>query len=280
MRVFNGLLFFVALAICIGLFVRTELVSRPQTVSPPQGTAGAARLEFDVATIKPSAPLTVGGTRIGGQCHGVDSQVAPSPRSSPPPLGQCLLLRLPLSGMIMMAYELSPGIDKTVTGGPDWVNSAPFDIQAEAEDPSIATQAQLLSMLQRLIADRFKLRLHTEPREVQGFALVVAKNGPKLKPATGDYSGSRGDLLSISATNAPVAELANMISRRVGGPVIDHTGLTGGYEFSLSWERADSDAMTASIITAIQEQLGLRLESQKVKIDTIVIDSAEKPAEN
>src|SRR5262245_29620262 len=138
---------------------------------------------FEVASIKPnnSRPQGLGGT-LG--CHGTDS-------SSPGtiiPTGRCVARFQPLRTVIAMAYDIPPAsmypYEGEVLSGPDWINSTMYDIEAKAESP--ATLAQLKQMLQVLLADRFKLKLHRENREMPVYALVAAKNGPKLKAAPKD----------------------------------------------------------------------------------------------
>jgi hypothetical protein len=135
--------------------------------------------------------------------------------------------------------------------------------------PSAATPEQLSLMLQNLLADRFKLKFHRETREVPGYALVVAKNGPKLK------ENKNANLNTIMAQKTSMSQLANTLTNLPDNvPVVDKTGLLGFYDFTLTWEPGES------VSAVLQEQLGLKLESQKVPVDFYVIDSAEKPSEN
>ena len=122
---------------------------------------------------------------------------------------------------------------------------------------------------------------HIEQREVKGYALVLAKNGHKMRPGTGSgnnisYSPRRG----MSASNGSMKHFAQELGRLlIKAPVIDETGLSGGYTFSLP-VTSDIDPSGPSIFTALQEELGLRLEATKLAVDVIVIDHAEKPSEN
>jgi uncharacterized protein (TIGR03435 family) len=132
-------------------------------------------------------------------------------------------------------------------------------------------------MLQTLLADRFKLQIHRDHQDVQGYALVVAKNGPKLKPDTsGDEHGSLlpSGPFEWEGKNVALSGLASSLSGFVGAPVVDRTGLAGRYNFTLRY------APRTALNPALQEQLGLRLEPMKTKIDVIVIDHAEKPSGN
>ncbi len=148
--------------------------------------------------------------------------------------------------------------------------------------------AQLLQMLQQLLADRFKLKSHRETREASGYVLLVAKNGSKLEEATGNgqtrISGGRPGGGVMAAQNVSISEIATFLSIGLDGPVVDKTGLTGKYSLTLRWAPGDNktpdDPTAPSLFTALQEQLGLRLESQKLSTDVIVIDYAERPAPN
>jgi uncharacterized protein (TIGR03435 family) len=248
-----------------------------------QATSG--KPEFEAASIKPDNSLN----GVSGGCHGNDTGKQASTASTVP-LGRCVIASARLSHLIAIAYDIR--IDK-IKGGPDWVWGADrFDVEAKAENPSTVTAEQLSSMLQNLLADRFRLKLHRESRQVSGHTLVVAKNGPKLKDAIGDGRSSlrisgaaifKPDALerrnldqnSIIGQRVTMSQLASALSNLPdGGPVIDQTGLSGPYDFKLSWEPGES------LSSVLQEQLGLRLESQKVPIEVVVIDSAEKPTQD
>jgi len=174
-----------------------------------------------------------------------------------------------------------------IKGGPDWALTG-FDrytIQAKAEDPAKATEAQLLEMLQTLLVERFKLKFHLETSEKAGFALVVGKNGPKLKPAKSEdvwvSFGAQlkpfpGQPVDLTTRKFSMAMLANLLSQIGPSQVVDKTGLTGEYDVTLSWDETNGPALS----TAVQEQLGLRFEPQKVPISMFVIDSAEKPKDS
>ena len=147
----------------------------------------------------------------------------------------------------------------------------------------------LMTALRSLLAERFKLALHRETRPIQAYILQVAKNGPKLEKGDGDSHQTNSGRGDIVAKNASMDRFAEVLSRQMDLPVVNRTGLEGVFNFRLQWapettapekpaERAASDR--APIFTAIQEQLGLRLHAQKVPIEVIVIDHAEKPTEN
>jgi uncharacterized protein (TIGR03435 family) len=210
----------------------------------------------------------------------------------------------------LMQYEAYDIPGSRILGGPKWLDSTRFDIEAKM-DESVAAQLKALdheqnriqsqAMFQQLLADRFKLVVHWETRELPIYALVVAKKGAKLQPTkdttgnTGTSSNGHGSSVQFTATGVTVARLAQALtssaSRELGREVIDKTGIEGKYDVSLNWTRdtgtssvvaADGNAQDSapSIFTAIQEQLGLKLESSKGPVQVLVVDHAEMPSEN
>jgi uncharacterized protein (TIGR03435 family) len=269
----------------VALFAAVGLGLLGLETEPLRAQPAAAAPEFEVASVKPSPSDSRGG--VAGGCHGIDSKYGPS-QTSPPPLGRCVITEARLGHLINIAYDLrSTGLIK---GGPDWVAGGVerFNVEAKAEDPKTATEQQLLTMLQNLLVDRFQLKFHRESVEMAGFGLVVAKNGPKFKESNAEEAGTvfggespgkpmRGRPVSLKARKYSMEMLANLLSGVGGrGPVIDKTGLQGVYDFTLQW---DEDA-GPELPTALQEQLGLRLESRKVPVSFFVVDSARKPTEN
>jgi uncharacterized protein (TIGR03435 family) len=242
-------------------------------------------LTFEVASVKTSPPQRDDLQTHLGLCHGMDSKMPTFPpefHATLPALGRCLITSVTLRAIIAIAYpSRAPTlpVGERVIGGPAWASSDDFNIEAKAADVVSTTEDQLNAMLQRLLADRFKLQFHTQPKEVNAFALVVTKGGPKLKPGSGDFDGFHFGGGTMSATNASMTAFAKSLSTRVRAPVVDQTGLRGGYEFNLSIP-PDNNPTAPSIFTVLQEELGLRLESRKVPVDIIVIDHAEKPSEN
>ena len=189
-----------------------------------------------------------------------------------------------LSHLIGIAYGVSMGMIKD---SPDWViaGSERFNIEAKADDPAKATEAQLHLMLQTLLAERFQLKFHRENREMPGFGMVVGKNGHKLREAKGDevvlsFGGAakpelRGPI-SLKLRKYSMPQLAALLSQIGPGPMVDKTGLTGAYDFDLMWDESSGP----SLFTALQEQLGLKLEPQKVPVSFFLFDSAQMPGEN
>lgn len=156
-----------------------------------------------------------------------------------------------------------------------------YDIEARAG--YAAQYAELNQMLQTLLAERFHLKLHHETRSLQGYAIVVAKDGLKMKPSAPGTRGHTNDNPgSVVSTATSISRLALKLSVLLKVPVLDETGVNGSFDFALHWipdEAADPTA-GPSLFTAIQEQLGLRLEARKVPTDMLVVDSAEPPSAN
>jgi uncharacterized protein (TIGR03435 family) len=245
--------------------------------------ARAAGLEFEVAAIKPTrSPLGV-----QGGCHGRDVHFRLDDDRLNVPLGRCVITAGRLTHIMSIAYDFDVN---RITGRPDWDGPSRFDIEAKAESES-TTQEDLLQMLRTLLADRFKLKVSRETKQESGFALVVARNGPKLKQARPEeesrfvmrgtginkrdaIDGQKLPLNTVTAQNSSLRQLVEVLSRAAHGPVVDRTGLSAYYDFSLSWE------LDEEVSSALQQQLGLRLESQKVPVEYMTIVSAEKPTEN
>jgi uncharacterized protein (TIGR03435 family) len=181
-----------------------------------------------------------------------------------------------------------------IAGGPEWVDSARFDIEAKAENSldmshtydAGAAHLEKRRMVQALLADRFKLATHPETRELPIYTLVVSKNGPKFldSQAHGTTINSGRDHIQIEGGDNTVALLAEQLAEVVGRVVIDKTAIQGRYSLTLKWTPEDAapapDSSEPSIFTAIQEQLGLKLEPQKGPVQVLVIDHIEAPSEN
>jgi len=190
--------------------------------------------------------------------------------------------------------------------GPDWLKIERYDVRAKAPDGAAEDQVPL--MLQSLIADRFKMKFHRETRELPILALLIARGGPKLSPATesdaaapnrdavprptlgsnatagvaGAPSGSgSANRLSTMHSIGTLSSFAGNLSRQVDRPVIDMTGLAGKYDMRLAFKPANAPPEDSgpTIFTALIEQLGLRLEARKGPVEVIVIDSIEKVRE-
>ncbi len=224
----------------------------------------------------------------------------------------------PLIAALMMAYVPADGsalgfaTDGRVVGAPDWMKSERYDIDARVDPADMAawqnpaTQKEMLhSMMQSLLAERCKLAVHREMRDKPVYALVVAKSGPKFQqaksvesaailaqhPNVGAIPGGGGMFApgaggSMELYGASIATLTVVLSNKAGRTVVDKTGLTGTYDIKLPTTQPGPSAEDGtqdpapSIFTMVQEQLGLRLESAKASVETLVIDHVERPAEN
>ena len=190
----------------------------------------------------------------------------------------------------LIAFAYTTGTDQVI--GPDWLDSEMYSVNANI--PAGATNEQVHLMLRNLLAERFRMTAHMETRIIDGYNLVVAKNGPKLKPAaegeTRRQSGSFGsDGATLDFPNVSMSQLiADLANFRLRTPrdrglfrVIDKTGLTGKYDFTLRYAPAGTDAPGPDLFGALESQLGLKLEPVKISLDVVVVDRAEKiPLEN
>lgn len=198
--------------------------------------------------------------------------------------------------LIAAAYNLNP---KEVSGGAAWIDSDYFDIAAVTPGDVRPTRDEQMSMLRNLLAERFKLAFHREQKEFSIYELEVAKGGPKLKPSTAGpdepaqlISTVYPQRMVLPARNATMGELAALMQRAMlDRPVVDKTGLAGRYDFDLEWApdetqfggeipSASADAPNPPLFTAIQQQLGLKLEATRGPVEAIVVDRAERPSAN
>jgi len=201
---------------------------------------------------------------------------------------QLEVVNFPLKDMIGFAYDVETD---QIFGGPKWIDADLFTITAR---PNAATplRAQddagnvLKLMLQSLLETRFTLAIRRETRIEPIYELVIAKAGPRLKDSAGpDANGRQGFFGPPGhwvATNQPAASLVGPLSRQLGRPVRDKTGLSGRYDFTLTYspqitQQAGDDPNAPSVFTALEEQLGLKLESARGPVDVLVVENAEKP---
>ncbi len=250
----------------------------PEPIKP---MAADAHPEFEVVTIKPGRPNTPGKMfRIAGTHFGT--------------------VNMDLDDLMMFAYGVHI---KQMMGAPDWADKDLFDIDGVPNVPGQANQEQMREMIQKLLADRFQLKIHHEIQELSVYAIRVANGGPKLtrsKEAPGGPSGFKfrglGDLAAVNVTMTEFAR--GMQSSVTDRPVEDQTGLTDHYDFTLVWTPDDSQFRQVggagaaapvagdnpnappSLYTAVQEQLGLKIEATRAPDDVIVIDHVEKPSAN
>lgn len=266
--------------------------------SAASAIASSPQHAFDVATIKPS-----------------------DAKNPPPESINVLPNRFQATGMtlkelIKVAWDLNYGANDQITGGPPWVSSTRYDLDAK-EDAALAAEiaklpqqqqgVEVRAMLRDLITQRFRLQIHHETRQLAVYQLAVAKGGPKLMPATEMATSSRpadpsatqdkprrwirfagvGQLEGFAADTSTLITVLSMQPEIGGRLVLDKTGLTGNYDFTLKWTpdiflSANQSAANAgpSLFTALQEELGLRLDSAKAPVDRIVIDQVSPPSAN
>jgi uncharacterized protein (TIGR03435 family) len=294
-------------ASCLAIALALGLVPRIHAQAP----AADLSATFEVASVKANKSGD-NRTMIGGQ-----------------PGGRFTVTNAALRQIIQISYQIQPF---QLVGGPNWINDERFDIVAKAppNTPLIApggvSPGPMQIMMRNLLAERFKLKVHTESREMPIYALVLARSdgklGPKLSKSSTDCATLRGrgpggpppappapgerpqcgmmmGIGSVAAGGVTMTQLATLLSQRVGRTVIDKTGLTGFYEFNLDFtpdqmppagaqgapppgapQFPPVDPNGPSIYTALQEQLGLKLDSQRGAVDVVVIDSVEHPTED
>jgi uncharacterized protein (TIGR03435 family) len=248
-----------------------------------------ARPEFEVASIKP---------------HKSDDRRV---MISPSPGGRFSAGGATLRMLITVAYRIQ---DYQISGALSWMSSDRYDVVAKTEEGS---NSKWMECLQSLLEDRFKLTVHRETKELPVYALVVAKGGPKLHEVEGDCpprpSGAPPPFVpgkmptpfcgqmfmgwnQLAGNKVPLQQVVTTLARTLGRTVIDKTGLTGKYDIKLEWTPEQSqvplgpgdpvqpDNSGPSIYAALQEQLGLKLESQKGPVEVLIIDHVEQPSEN
>jgi uncharacterized protein (TIGR03435 family) len=275
-----------ALSINLGGLALAAFLAAPQARA--QANSAPESLKFEVASIKVA---TSGLNGFGGGCRGIDSVYGAEERARGgiPPLGRCVITDARLSHLIGIAYGVSM---QALDTAEDWIQRGDlrFDVQAKAENPASATRQQLLTMLQNLLVERFQLKFHQVTKDEPGFALVVARNGPKLRTSTSvdeklTFIGPNGEevpkpvsnAIRVNARKCSMSALKDVVAFAGNlGPGVDKTGLVGVYDFTLSWNEEDGP----SLATALRDQLGLQVRPEKVPVTRFLLDSAKKPAVN
>ncbi len=275
-----------------------------------QAQSKASSPAFEVASVKRSGPNAAdnAGKKDGKQGGGGPSVIQIDH-------GRFSYMST-LFGLIVRAYHVRacivPGFRVAncalISGGPAWLKKDSFEIQAKMPTGTpdytmmqfMNGQApQLELMLQALLAERFNLKMHREQKELPVYALTVVKGGPKLKPAAETIAENGGpmflpksdDQLQMAVKDLSMQQLCETLSNLTGRPVLDRTGLNGKFDFAMEYE-SEPDAPRISdlpegsqltgpaFFTALQQQVGLKLESTKGPVDVLVIDHAEQPSEN
>ena len=219
---------------------------------------------FEVATVRPTAgPIPGVPAMLGHQETTANTLTA---------------RHTALIEIIRRAFGVGP---RELVGGPDWIREQRFDIVGKSA--AKATDAQLWSMVRPLLEERFKFKYHREPRIVSGLALVIGKNGPKVTRSEGGSDTFAAGPGGLKGNNVPMTRLAQLLSSVMGQPVMDATGLEGTYDFVLDprpYAGQGRPDLAGMMITALQEELGLKLESRKFEIQVMIIDHIEQPDEN
>jgi uncharacterized protein (TIGR03435 family) len=263
-------------------FVRTTKETAweiPESPASPKSMAADADPSFEVATIKPTSP-----DAPGNYFH-VDGRKFTTHNIS-------------LAGLIGFAYGVHA---MQIVNGPEWIDKDKYDITAVPNAEGQPNEKQWKIMLQKLLADRFKLAFHRDKRELSAFALTVAKGGPKnlaVNTSGGPlpslfFRGTPGGIM-LPGGNATMTDLTGLLQEVVlDRPVVDQTGLKGRFDFTLKWapdesqfsghapsSTSDDPNAPPNLFTAIQEQLGLKLDAVKTPVDVLVLDRVEKPSAN
>ncbi len=238
--------------------------------------------EFEVASIKPTPPGVAGRWIKMQSTH------------------EFVAKNHALKTLLAAAYNLNP---RAISGGPEWVDSDRYDIVAKAPNEVRPNLDEQMVMLRRLLADRFRLTFHREPRESRIYVLTVAKGGPKLTESTISPDASpegppplvfvvSPQLVRLPGRNATMADLASVMQRAaLDYPVVEQTGLSGSYDFDLEFTpdetvfggvlgKGTGDAAKPNLFTAISQQLGLKLQATRGLVQALVIDHVERPSEN
>jgi len=252
--------------------------SIPKSPPPVPPMAADANPSFEVATIKPSKPDDQRKAFIvqGNQFH---------------------IINQPLTQIISFAFDVQA---KQVIGLPEWADTDKFDIDGKPDGEGAPNGKQWKNMIRKLLADRFKLTFHKDKKELSVYVLSVSKTGAKLTRNDSSPNGLPGlffqGLGKLNVRNALITDFTGLMQSAVlDRPVVDQTGLAGRFDFTLNWTPDDSqfggmgakippptDSADAppNLYTAIQEQIGLKLDATKAPADVMVIDHVEKPSAN
>jgi uncharacterized protein (TIGR03435 family) len=250
----------------------------PDAPVRPKPMAADANPEFDACSIKPSNPAAQGkGITVRGR--------------------ELITMNTSTSDLMTFVYGVHA---RQIQGAPAWLETEKYDLDGKPNLEGMPNQNQLKSMIQKLLADRFKLTFHREKKELSAYAIQIGKNGPKLTKSQADPSGLPGlgfrGLGALNAFNATMADFASLLQSTVlDRPVVDQSGLSGHFDFQLNWTPdesqfaglgikvpppSDKPDAPPDLDTAMQDQLGLKLGAVKAPVEVLVIDHIEKPSAN
>ena len=239
-------------------------------LAKPQPMAKDADPDWEVATVRPSDPNDNGHQHINLRGRHV------------------MLLDHTVDDILLIGF----GVQKSqLVGEPDWAKTERWNVDGVPDVEGEPSMRQLQEMMQKILVERFGLKLHHEQREISVFALTVAKGGPKMTPNPSDPTGwfdqqnSIGNGRDVEALkNASMTDLAHILQFRVDRPVVDQTGLKGRYDLKLQWSTDEAQTTQTDelpgLFTALTEQIGLKLEPVRAPADVLVIDQVQKPSPN
>ncbi|HZQ44721.1 MAG TPA: TIGR03435 family protein [Acidobacteriaceae bacterium] len=243
-----------------------------QTIESVQPMASDAHPSFEVATIKQSDSTD---QKHRFEIHG----------------RRIVIENQTVNSMIRMSYGIHA---RQIVNAPSWTDSERFDVQGVPDVDGQPNMVQFHEIVRRLLEDRFGLKLHTEKREMARYTLTIAKGGPKMEATKGSPDAlpdtrvtGNGTSRSMQMVNVSMADVARNLQRELDRPVVDETGLKGRYDFTVKWLRADAapaaddpDSALPGIFTALQEEVGLKVEPSKGDVDVLVIEHVERPSSN
>ena len=252
----------------------------PEPPPPPKRMAPDANPAFEVATIKPSDPahpeqiITLRGAEV-------------------------ITTNVTVHALINLAYWLHP---KQLAGGPAWTETEKFDMAGKPDAPGQPNVDQMKMMIQKLLTDRFQLKFHFEKRDLPVYAVRLARTGAKITQSQDDPKGIPGWGFGRNASgmimnfhNSPMSQFTAVLQNSTDRPVVDQSGLTGRYDFTLNFTpdaamaallggppapAGDNPDAAPDLFAAFQQQLGLKLEQTRAPVDVMVIDKVERPSEN
>jgi uncharacterized protein (TIGR03435 family) len=254
----------------------------PEPPPPPVRMATNANPAFEVATIKPSDPAKPGQVITLRGVYVITTNTT-------------------VHDLINLAYWIHP---KQLTGGPAWTESDKWDMTGKPDAPGAPNVDQMKMMIQKLLADRFQLKFHYEKRELPVYAITIAKTQAKItrsqfdpKDLPGWSFGRNASGTIMSFRNSPLSQFAAVLQNSTDRPVVDQSGLSERYDFTLTFTpdaaqaarmglggppapAGDNPDAAPDLFTAFQQQLGLKLEATKAPVDVMVIDKVERPSEN
>ena len=202
---------------------------------------------------------------------------------------QFVMVNRTVQGMLLFAYGMHK---KEIMGAPEWIETERWDVQGLPDVPGHPSLKQMQSLTRKLLEERFGLKVHRETKELAVYALTVGKGGEKISPSAGDPNGtpsenenSNGGVVTMRMTNMSMGEFAPDLGFFLDRPAVDQTGLTGRYDLQLKWTADESRAPTdgsapPGLFTAIQEQIGLKLEPVMAPAEVLMIDTVERPSAN